>query len=833
MNEIAPVLWTQIWQVTAVAAIVFLTVRLLAKDKPHLAHMLWALVLIKCITPPTFSSHISLFSWLSADMGVPLSQPIDIEFTGEAERVANSGIATDAPGLNLWLKRDGVSGSASVSPALPVSKNPAAAMNWKNILVGVWLVGAAICLVWQGCRVLILNWRLKRKELPPSAEIDALVGKLSTQLGLRRKVLAMITSASIGPAVIGLFHPRILLPSAIVNHGSIEELEPLIAHELIHIRRGDLWWAVLQTLAGSLFWFHPLVRLAVAAISHESERSCDEETVASLGCPSADYARCLLNVLEQKHRLRSVPALPGVKPIEITSTRLERVMKLGHGSHKRTPWWAWGILIACCAFVLPGAALVFAQEASDAPNPQAVETEEADSLLPVQTQEELTGSTILALAYPIDDIINDMRKKHPRAEVQELELRLLKYLKGYLLHSVDPGLTQFVTKIHDGKLAATRTEAGHEKLKERLKQIRKYGLRQIVIEARVISCATGTFDELKWEQSDNDSFVCVQGVVHRKNAMQETVAQASFEAGDPMLSAEIVNAAALIGDSDLESERNGKYELREARKIEQPVSKVTLGKDELKALLKRVAQHEYSTPTVAMFDGQRATIRDSVQRPFVTSVIPVQGDGGQMAHQPQISTLSEGTEFRVSAASASVSEIQIDAEVMLSQITDVQTFSFSGSTAGSEVSIQLPGLSVNRLRFAETIDKGKTVVVRMPHPEDKKREMLFVMSPKAVDDADFPEPIEWKRPVKPDVVPVEDESASGQVLPAAFYLNRHANSSTGKVWKLSPEKRFDKICFENKVYATEAEIDSYIETHAAKFGFSPERWMGLITTENV
>ena len=62
MIDIAPVLWTQIWQVTAVAAIVFLAVKLLAKDKPHLAHVLWALVLIKCITPPIFSSHISPFS---------------------------------------------------------------------------------------------------------------------------------------------------------------------------------------------------------------------------------------------------------------------------------------------------------------------------------------------------------------------------------------------------------------------------------------------------------------------------------------------------------------------------------------------------------------------------------------------------------------------------------------------------------------------------------------------------------------------------------------------------------------------------------------------------
>ena len=46
MNEISTLLWTQFWQVTVVAIIVLIAVKLLAKDKPHLAHVLWAIVLI-------------------------------------------------------------------------------------------------------------------------------------------------------------------------------------------------------------------------------------------------------------------------------------------------------------------------------------------------------------------------------------------------------------------------------------------------------------------------------------------------------------------------------------------------------------------------------------------------------------------------------------------------------------------------------------------------------------------------------------------------------------------------------------------------------------------
>ena len=166
----------------------------------------------------------------------------------------------------------------------------------------------------------------------------------------------------VGPAVIGLMRPTILLPVALIENKTKPEIEPLVAHELIHVRRGDLWWAVLQTLATCLFWFHPFVWIASRMLTRESERSCDEETIAGLDCRPADYARGLLDVLERKHQLRVAPALPGVRPMEVTSARLERVMRMGNGIQKRTPLWVWLVMLFCGAVVLPGAAWAVVQE---------------------------------------------------------------------------------------------------------------------------------------------------------------------------------------------------------------------------------------------------------------------------------------------------------------------------------------------------------------------------------------------------------------------------------------------------------------------------------------
>ena len=67
--ELLSLLITQTWQVTVLIAVVWITTRYLVRQRPHLAHALWLLVLIKCLTPPVFSSPTGAFSWLGQATG--------------------------------------------------------------------------------------------------------------------------------------------------------------------------------------------------------------------------------------------------------------------------------------------------------------------------------------------------------------------------------------------------------------------------------------------------------------------------------------------------------------------------------------------------------------------------------------------------------------------------------------------------------------------------------------------------------------------------------------------------------------------------------------------
>ncbi len=84
-------------------------------------------------------------------------------------------------------------------------------------------------------------------------------------------------------------------------------------------------------------------------------------------------------------------------------------------------------------------------------------------------------------------------------------------------------------------------------------------------------------------------------------------------------------------------------------------------------------------PRVTMFDGQFASITDNVQRPFVTSLIPVVADFA-VAQQPVIVVLSEGTVLNVQATcSPDRRFVRLTLNPTFSQIDRVDTFTFEGS----------------------------------------------------------------------------------------------------------------------------------------------------------
>lgn len=147
-------------------------------------------------------------------------------------------------------------------------------------------------------------------------------------------------------------------------------------------------------------------------------------------------------------------------------------------------------------------------------------------------------------------------------------------------------------------------------------------------------------------------------------------------------------------------------------------------------------------PTVTLFNGQSASVNDSSQRPFVTSVTPVVGDFA-VAHQPVITILPDGQNLDVTATvSADRRSITMALVPFFSEVTEVTTFQFTGSsttqrstnsllddlldtidpvnadasddelqTTSEGVTIQLPVLATTSVNTVVSVPDGGTVLM--------------------------------------------------------------------------------------------------------------------------
>lgn len=116
-------------------------------------------------------------------------------------------------------------------------------------------------------------------------------------------------------------------------------------------------------------------------------------------------------------------------------------------------------------------------------------------------------------------------------------------------------------------------------------------------------------------------------------------------------------------------------------------------------------------PRVTMFDGQFASINDTISRPFVTSLIPVVADFA-VAQQPVIVILNEGTVLNVQATvSPDKRFVRLTLNPSFSQIDRVDTFTFEGTQTtrtGTNI-LDGNGNVTGNTNDNETITQGTTV----------------------------------------------------------------------------------------------------------------------------
>ena len=148
-----------------------------------------------------------------------------------------------------------------------------------GIFTEVWLFGILFFLIGLTIRHRSFCKRIFRWSKPvQKEEICLRVEKSAASVHIKppRVICSEMTSS---PMVFGLFRPVLVLPH---TDYAEQDFAFILQHELVHLRRLDLWYKLILSLANALHWFNPLVYLLVREANADLERSCDSEVVRGL-----------------------------------------------------------------------------------------------------------------------------------------------------------------------------------------------------------------------------------------------------------------------------------------------------------------------------------------------------------------------------------------------------------------------------------------------------------------------------------------------------------------------------------------------------------------------
>lgn len=182
--------------------------------------------------------------------------------------------------------------SAVTSHATPAA--PPAPWPWRETLAAMWLLAMAAQAV-----AALREWRETRAVIRAAEPIDdpALLAQCAEQareLGLRRCPAVRRSDVIVSPQVAGLWRPVVLLPAE--RTLDPRECAMAMAHELAHVRRGDLWLGWIPALAQRAFFFHPLARWAMREYAFHREAACDAHVLDRSRAEPQDYGRLLLRL---------------------------------------------------------------------------------------------------------------------------------------------------------------------------------------------------------------------------------------------------------------------------------------------------------------------------------------------------------------------------------------------------------------------------------------------------------------------------------------------------------------------------------------------------------
>ena len=173
---------------------------------------------------------------------------------------------------------------------------PTAGIDWGTVLeraAVLWLWVAVSLVLWNVWRLLRYRRLIEQAGNKVNSRLQQIAEEEARLAGIGGEIRLLASPLAQSPMLVGFFCPTILLPSEHLPDGNARFI---LAHELTHFRRKDLWKKLLFLMVRCAHRFNPIVYLLNRDFSRWLETSCDEQVVSSLDRDQRkEYGRLLID----------------------------------------------------------------------------------------------------------------------------------------------------------------------------------------------------------------------------------------------------------------------------------------------------------------------------------------------------------------------------------------------------------------------------------------------------------------------------------------------------------------------------------------------------------
>ena len=267
--------------VAGIMILVIVLIRVFMRKMPKfICPLLWGLVGIKLLLPFDIRSAFGL---------LPGDKIVEYSGQEQAPVIVKTGLRMVDEGTNHFI------GNNINSPSATWVQG-----NFYDVCVYLWLAGIFVLFLYMLISCIVI-----RKVTFCSIVVEENV-RICDEINR--------------PFLLGIIRSQIYLPSGIEK----DKYEYIVAHEKMHIKRGDHIWKISGFFLLSIYWFHPLCWLAYYLFCKDVEFACDEKVISGRDSLwRANYCQTLLECSTDRRKVMFVPL--GFGEVDVKE-RVKKVM---------------------------------------------------------------------------------------------------------------------------------------------------------------------------------------------------------------------------------------------------------------------------------------------------------------------------------------------------------------------------------------------------------------------------------------------------------------------------------------------------------------------------